>query len=70
LKVRAMMHSLQALDEVTILHENGVNDVVAEYKGVRYIGIFNGFVCSYYIDDLYGKLPNQYECPACGVYIP
>ena len=73
-KTMAMIHGLQKQSnqqaEVTILHENGVNDVVAEYSGVRYTGIFNGFVCSYYVDDIYGKLPDQHRCPCCGAYIP
>jgi len=36
-QVKAMVHSLKAQDEVTILHENGSNDVIAEYRasGVR-----------------------------------
>ena len=69
-KEKAMIHSLKDLDVVTILHENGCNDVVAEYKGVRYTAIFNGFVCLYYVDDLYGVLPDQHKCPACGAHIP
>ncbi|MCL2619885.1 MAG: hypothetical protein FWD97_02980 [Defluviitaleaceae bacterium] len=69
-KTQAMIHSLKSHDEVIILHENGVNDVVAEYKGIRYTAIFNGFVCSYYVDDIYGELPDQHVCPSCGVYIP
>jgi len=69
-KVKAMINSLKSFDGVTILHENGVNDVVAEYNGVRYTAIFNGFVCSHYVDDLYGRLPDQHHCPNCGAYIP
>ena len=69
-KAMAMIHSLKAQDVVMILHENGCNDVVAEYKGVRYIAIFNGFVCLYYVDDLYGVLPDQNKCPTCGEFIP
>ena len=61
--VSAMIHSLRSRDEVIILHENGVNDVIAEYKGVRYTAIYNGFVCSYYVDDIYGELPDQHVCP-------
>ena len=69
-KTKAVVHSLKAYDEATILHEMNNNDVVAEYKGVRYTAIFNAFVCSYYVDDLYGKLPDQHKCPYCGTYIP
>ena len=32
-KTKAQVHSLQAQDEVTILHEKNNNDVIAEYKG-------------------------------------
>ena len=65
----AIIHSLKKQDEVTILHENGSNDVVAEYKGARYTAIFNGFSGMYYVDDLYGMLPNQHQCPTCQVSI-
>ena len=62
---QAIVHSLKNKDEVTILHENGPNDVVAEYKGTRYTAIYNVFVGLYYVDDLYGKLSNQHQCPTC-----
>ena len=67
---KAIVHSLKDYDKVAILHEKDCNDVVAEYKGVRYTAIFNGFVCSYYVDDLYGELQDQHRCPRCGEYIP
>jgi len=65
-----MVHSLKAQDEVAILHENGCNDVIAEYKGKRYTAIFNPFSCLYYVDDKYGILRDQQRCPACGKIIP
>lgn len=65
-KIKAQIHSLQAQDEVTILHEKGNNDVIAEYNGKRCTAIFNPFVCLYYVDDLYGVLPDQHKCPVCG----
>jgi hypothetical protein len=72
-KTRAVIHSLSkgnedkaVLDDVMIIHENGNNDVVAEYKGIRYTAIFNVFVCLYYLDDIYGKLRDQNKCPHCG----
>jgi hypothetical protein len=70
-KTKALVHSLQALDEVIILHENGPNDVIAEYKGKRCSAIYNVFVGGlYYVDDIYGVLPNQHKCPSCGEFIP
>jgi hypothetical protein len=58
-------------DEVTIIHEKGPNDVIAEYNGVRYTAILNGFVGGYYyVDDIYGKLPDQKVCPICGDVLP
>ena len=71
-KTEAVIHSLSKVDTqnpydmVTIIHEDGPNDVVAEYKGVRYTAVFNAFVCRYYVDDLYGKLNDQDQCPRCG----
>jgi len=69
-KTKAMIYSLQARDEVTILHEKGANDVVAEYKGKRCTAIFNLYVGFYYVDDVYGVLPDQQRCPVCGESIP
>ena len=68
-KRNAMVHSLQAQDEVTILHENGLNDVIAEYKGKRCTAIFNIFVGLFYVDDIYGVLPDQHKCPTCGEFV-
>jgi hypothetical protein len=68
-ETKAMIHSLRSQDSAIILHENGSGDVVAEYKGKRYTAIFNPFVCLYYLDDIYGLLPNQTKCPKCGVEI-
>jgi len=69
-KIRAMVHSLKAQDEVTILHEKSNNDVIAEYNGQRCTAIFNPFVCLFYVDDVYGVLPDQHKCPACGELLP
>lgn len=68
-QAKAMVHSLKAQDDVTILHENGSNDVVAEYKGIRCTAIFNPFVGMFYVDDIYGILPDQHKCPSCGEYV-
>ena len=67
--IKAQVHSLQAQDEVTILHEKNNNDVIAEYNGKRYTDIFNPFVGLFYVDDIYGVLPDQRKCPRCGEYI-
>ncbi len=68
-QAKAMVHSLKAQDDVAILHENGSNDVVAEYKGIRCTAIFNPFAGMFYVDDIYGILPDQHKCPSCGEYI-
>ncbi len=50
------------MDEITILEER--NDTsrgkyyIADYKGIKCTAIFNGFTCSYYADDVYGKIEN------------
>lgn len=54
--VKAMVHSLNELTDVTIISENGCNNVVAEYNGKKYTAVYNGFVCRYYVDDIYGKI--------------
>lgn len=68
-KTKAQVHSLQAQDEVIILHERSNNDVIAEYKGKRCTAVFNPFVCLYYVDDIYGVLTDQHKCPVCGELI-
>jgi hypothetical protein len=55
-KVQAMVHSKQSMDEVTIISENGCNNVVAEYNGKKCTAVFNGFVGLYYVDDVYGVI--------------
>ena len=68
-KTKAMVHSLKSQDEVTILHENGPNDVIAEYKGTRCTAIYNVFVGLYYVDDIYGALKDRNTCPSCGEHV-
>ena len=68
-KTKAMIHSRQSQVKVKILHLNGSNDMVAEYKGKRFTAIFNGFVGLYYVDDIYGELADLHKCPSCGTYI-
>lgn len=53
-------------DAATIIHQKNNNDVVAEYKGIRYTAIFNPFVDRYYVDNIYGKLTDSQHCPSCG----
>lgn len=68
-KVRAMIHSMNKQDEALILHEKGANDVVAEYKGIRCTAIYNPFSGLFYVDDIFGVLPDQNKCPSCGEYL-
>ena len=68
-KTQAIVHTLKDTDEVTILHEKGSNDVIAEYKGKRCTAVFNVFVGHYYVDNIYGILPDQHRCPTCGEYV-
>jgi hypothetical protein len=55
-KTMAMVHSLQSKAEVTILSEDGYNNVTAEYQGKKYTAVFNPFVGLYYVDDIYGEI--------------
>lgn len=71
MKTMAFVHSLkQAGDpqngdfghqkaEVTIISHVNNNDVVAEYNGVRCRAVYNPFACAYFVDDVYGKLPDE-----------
>jgi hypothetical protein len=60
-KTKAMVHSLNDLDEVNIISEDGPNNVVAEYKGKRCTAIFNPFSGLYYVDDVYGVISDSKE---------
>lgn len=53
---RAIVHSKNDFDDVKIVFQNGVNDVIAEYKGNYYTAIFNSFRECYYVDDIYGEV--------------
>ena len=62
-KVVAYIHSLKdkktdnhVLGECEILEHIDDNNVVAEYNGVKCRAIYNGFVCRYYVDDIYGQI--------------
>lgn len=54
MKVQAMIHSLEDLDEAVILSYVDNNNVIAEYKGVKCTAIYNPYVCLFYVDDIYG----------------
>ena len=55
-KIKAMVHSKEALDEVTILEVRDNNNVVAEYQCKKCTAIFNPFSGYYYVDDIYGVI--------------
>jgi len=69
-RIKAQVHSLNDRDDVIILHENGCNEVVAEYRGKRCTAVFNPFVAMYYVDDICGVLSDQRKCPVCGEVLP
>lgn len=58
-KVKAMIHSLQGLDEVTIVSHISNNNVTAEYQGKRYTAVYNCFTGLYYVDDINGGIAND-----------
>ena len=56
----AHIHSLDGqMDTVTVLEKVGDNNYIVDYKGVRCTAIFNWFNCSYYADDIYGRIDNE-----------
>ena len=64
MKVKAYIHSLKdhehnrhVLGEAEIIEQIGDNLYLAEANGVRCTAIFNGFTGRYYVDDVYGILP-------------
>ena len=59
-KTQAHIHSLDgAMDEITVLDikEDGRQTTyIVDYRGVKCSAIFNPFNCTYYADDIYGKM--------------
>ena len=56
-KTQAHIHSLDGqMDEITVLEELGNNSYLVDYRGVKCSAIFNPFNCTYYADDIYGRL--------------
>lgn len=59
-KVDAHINSLDGgMDEITVLEERQKGNqkyYIVKYKDILCTAIFNGFTCSYYADDKYGRL--------------
>lgn len=60
-KIQAYIQSLNTglmkptyADEITVLKKVGDNDYIVDYKGVKCHAIYNCFVCSFFVDDVYG----------------
>lgn len=54
---QAHIHSLDgAMDEITVLEIIGDNKYLVDYRGVKCSAIFNPFNCTFYADDVYGRL--------------
>lgn len=64
-KCKCYIHSLKdgdgkpQLAEAAILEKTGDNAYTAEYNGIRCTAIFNPFVGHFYVDDIYGVLPEE-----------
>ncbi len=58
--VDAHINSLDgAMDEITVLEQRQKGNqtyYIVKYKDILCTAIFNGFTCSYYADDIYGRL--------------
>jgi len=61
-KTQAHINSLDGeMDDITILdqRQDGNQTVyIVNYKGTLCTAIFNFFTCTYYADDIYGKITN------------
>ena len=59
-KTQAHIHSLDgAMDEITVLEEIGDNKYLVDYRRVKCSSIFNWYNCTYYADDIYGKMEDK-----------
>ncbi len=54
MKVSAMVHSKNAVEEVELLEKTGDNAYLVKVGNVTCTAIFNPFVGLYYADDKYG----------------
>lgn len=57
-KTMAHINSLNGeMKEITVLDKvEDKNEYIVEYNGVKCTAIFNWFNCTYYADDVYGKI--------------
>ena len=63
-KCECYIHSLKqgesgTLAEATIIRRLGDNDYLADYNGVKCHAQYNSFVGRYYVDDIYGVIPDH-----------
>lgn len=58
-EVKAMVHSKNSVDTVTLIEKVGDNDYLVKTKeGIKCHALFNFFNGLYYADDLYRKVEN------------
>ena len=56
-KTQAHIYSLDGkMDEITVLEKTGDNQYLVDYCGVLCSAIFNWYNCTYYADDVYGRI--------------
>ena len=57
-KAMAHINSLDGeMKEITVLDKiQDKNEYIIDYNGVKCTAIFNWFNCTYYADDVYGKI--------------
>ena len=61
-KAMAHIHSLNGeIKEVTVLENDGGNNYIVEYNGVKCTATFNWYTCSYYADDKYGIIKEKQQ---------
>jgi len=54
---KAHINSLKGdMDDITVLEDLGNNRFIVDYRGVKCTAIFNWFNCTYYADDIYGRI--------------
>lgn len=54
--LKAIWDNPAEMDEITILEKVGDNDYIVDYRGVKCHALFNWFNCTYYADDIYGRI--------------
>jgi hypothetical protein len=59
LSLKSRENNRHVLGEAEIIERIADNQYLADYNGIRCTAIFNYFTGRYFVDDMYGKIPQE-----------